>query len=367
MLPLDGMRGIAAVGVTAFHADPVSPFLFWAWSFVDMFFVLSGFLIGTILQRGIAEGTLSLRNFWMRRILRIWPVYYLMLAGVVIWALISPTLGLSSKDLTLSLVFLQFSDAYLYPAADWNNMVWHFLPWFSHSWSIAVEEQFYLLLPLLLWIVGAGPRGIFLLVGAALVLSQYLLKADFVPYLLGTRMQGLALGLLLVPLSQWLAQTDDRGRTYRSSALMILLAGLLAGLSLVSPHITRIFPKLWNGAVVDTELFENLVQVGALGMSLIYFAVVGFVIAFPRGLLARLLSARLLVYLGGISYALYMFHVPIEGVFVTLRGRLLADDSLWINLLYWILVLACAALSKVVIEDRVNAFKDRYPVFIKSA
>ena len=105
LLPLDGMRGIAAIGVTAFHVNPVSPFQFWAWSFVDMFFVLSGFLIGTILVRGISERTLSLRNFWIRRVLRIWPVYYLMLLLVTVWALLSPTLSLSPKDFLQSLFF----------------------------------------------------------------------------------------------------------------------------------------------------------------------------------------------------------------------------------------------------------------------
>ncbi len=365
---LDGMRGIAAIGVTAFHVNPASPFLFWAWSFVDLFFVLSGFLIGTILHRGISEGTLSLRNFWIRRVLRIWPVYYLTLALVTIWAAASSGLNLSLKALLESLFFLQFAGGYLHPGADWNNMVWHFLPWFSHSWSIAVEEQFYLMLPLLLWIFGVRARGIFLIVIAALGVSQWLLSKDVVPYLLGTRLQGLALGLLLVPLSQWLRQTADSPSTgHRRLALGLLAACLATGLCMMVPRCAEIFPRLWSGATVSPDLFEGLVLVGALGMSLIYFAVVGFVIAFPQGMTARMLSAPPMVYLGGISYALYMCHVPIEGMLVTLRGRSLVDDSLLINLVYWIVIFVVATLSRVFIEDRFNALKDRYPVFARSA
>lgn len=242
LLPFDGLRGIAAVGVTAFHVNPMSPFLFWAWSFVDMFFVLSGFLIGKILQRGISEGNFSLKNFWIRRILRIWPVYYLTLALVVVWALLSPALHLSPEALIQSLFFLQFTGAYLHPGADWNNMVWQFLPWFSHSWSIAVEEQFYLLLPVLFWLVGVRARSIFLLVIVALSVSQWLLCANLVPHLLGTRMQGLALGLLLVPLSRWLDPSSDASsQKHRRATLVLLAASLFAGFCMMAPRCAAIF------------------------------------------------------------------------------------------------------------------------------
>ncbi|MES2489306.1 MAG: acyltransferase [Pseudomonadota bacterium] len=368
MLPFDGMRGIAAIGVTAFHVNPASPFLFWAWTFVDMFFVLSGFLIGTILYRGISEGTLSLKNFWMRRILRIWPIYYLTLAIVTIWGLVSPELSAPFKALLQSLVFLQFTGGYIHLGVSWDNMIWHYLPWFNHSWSIAVEEQFYLLLPVLLWLVGTRARSIFLIVIVALCVSEFLLSAGFVAHLLGTRMQGLALGLLLVPLSQWLRQTPDNPQaTRRLLALAIIGCCFVAGLYIMAPHYLEIFPVLWKGATPHPDVFNNLVLAGPLGMSLVYFGIVGYVIAFSQGLLARMLSTPLLVYLGSISYALYMFHVPILGMVVALRGRMLNEDSLLINCIYWVVILGLAALSKILIEDRFNAYKDRYPVFLKPA
>lgn len=366
VLPFDGMRGIAAVGVAAYHVNPASPFLFWAWTFVDMFFVLSGFLIGTILYRGISEGTLSLKNFWMRRILRIWPVYYLMLAVVTVWALVSPSLHLSLKALLQSLFFLQFTGGYIHPSVSWNDMMWHFLPWFSHSWSIAVEEQFYLLLPVLLWMFGVRARSIFLIVIAAVGLSQFLLHANFIPNLLGTRMQGLALGLLLVPLSQWLRQTAENPKPARRPLALAIMAGCFAvGLYIMVPLFMQIFPILWSGATVDPDELNKFVILSVLGMPLIYFAIAGFVIAFPQGMLARMLSTPVLVYLGSISYALYMFHVPIEGLLVAVRGQMLDTDNLLVKTIYWIAILGCAALSKILIEDRFNAYKDRYPVFVK--
>lgn len=362
------MRGIAAVGVAAFHANPTSPYFFWMWSFVDLFFVLSGFLIGTILYRGLSSGTLSLKNFWIRRILRLWPVYYLTLSVVMSWALISPDMGLPFTRLLQSLFFMQFTEAYLQPDADWNKMVWGFVPWFSHSWSIAVEEQFYLLLPPLIWVLGAGTRSIVLVVVASLVFSELLLQAGYAHYLLGTRMQGLALGLLLVPLSRWLCPGMRGPRNiHRFSALSLLAAGFVLGLWMMTPRFMQIFSMLSSGEKGRPEMFEQFVAAGILGMSLIYFAVVGFILAFPHGLLARILSTPPLVYLGAISYALYMLHVPIGGMLIALCGRALSDDGPWINLIYWVAALGAASLSRALIENRFDALKARYPVFIKSA
>jgi len=59
-----------------------------------------------------------------------------------------------------------------------------------------------------------------------------------------------------------------------------------------------------------------------------------------------------------------MIHVPIEGMIATARGRHLSEDSLLINAIYWVVILSLAALSKILIEDRFNAYKDRYPVFV---
>ena len=74
---LDGLRGIAAVGVVLVHVYP--KYTFWCWSFVYLFFVLSGFLITRILITSPLPTGLMLKRFWARRILRIWPVYYLAL------------------------------------------------------------------------------------------------------------------------------------------------------------------------------------------------------------------------------------------------------------------------------------------------
>lgn len=364
LLPFDGLRGIAAVGVAAFHVNPLSPYLFWAWTFVDLFFVLSGFLIGSILYRGLRDRSLDVKNFWIRRVLRIWPVYYLTLAIVLLAVFLTSGHAPAFGAVARSLVFMQFTGAYLHPGADWNGMLNSFVPWFGHSWSIATEEQFYVLLPIFLWLVGVRARSIFLLVTLALITSQMLLYADYVPGLLGTRMQGLALGLLLVPLSRWL---DDgaAGAARRPCALAIIAVGAIVGALMVVPVFSRIVTVLFNGGALTPDLGKSFTQNCILGMALIYFSVVGFVLAFPASVPARLLSMRPLVYLGTISYALYMFHVPIEGALMSLRGMPLYRDALWVKAAYWVLIIGSAHLSKVLIEDYFNTIKNRYPVYKK--
>src|SRR5438876_336938 len=108
ILELDALRGIAAVGVVLFHAYPHT--FFFAWSFVDLFFVLSGYLITTIVLRHLQAPDL-LKAFYYRRILRIWPVYYLTLIGVVVLNMLS-TNGYPANGWLQHLTFTQNVQGY---------------------------------------------------------------------------------------------------------------------------------------------------------------------------------------------------------------------------------------------------------------
>src|SRR5208337_3451124 len=143
---LDGLRGLAALTVVVFDLYPtVMPF---GWAAVDLFFTLSGFLItGIILEQG--DEPRFLCTFYVRRSLRIWPIYYvtiaaLLLAGNVSW----------HRWLPFAL-YLQNTDFYLMPLEGMREKVftpdWAML---NHAWSLAVEEQFYLIWPGLVLLAG---------------------------------------------------------------------------------------------------------------------------------------------------------------------------------------------------------------------
>lgn len=146
---LDGMRALAAVLVFLFHYLQLP----YGWAGVDFFFVLSGFLITGILYDS-REGEHRLRNFYMRRVFRIFPLYYGVLAALFLAAAV-------------------FHLAYRLPVLVWPLYLGNYLPWFSanpfrfevvgplvivHLWSLCIEEQFYLLWPAVVFRVGDRAR-----------------------------------------------------------------------------------------------------------------------------------------------------------------------------------------------------------------
>ncbi len=157
---LDGLRALAIVLVilhhSAHHLDRSTPALSWiagalgtGWNGVHLFFVLSGFLVGAIAFREFNEtGTLRLFHFWGRRFFRTWPLYFVIL-GLTI-------LRKPGSELPNLLPYFSFTQNWFRP------------DFFAHSWSLAVEEQFYLLLPLVLLGLVKIKRpqaGIFLVLG----------------------------------------------------------------------------------------------------------------------------------------------------------------------------------------------------------
>ena len=147
---IDGLRAVAVIGVVLFHAGlGVSG----GYVGVDVFFVISGFLITSLILRDLSKGEFSIIGFWERRARRIFPA----LAVVVIATLIAgwflmlsfgyQVLGQSTVALTVFASNIQFwrTSGYFDPAAEENPLL--------HTWSLSVEEQFYLIVPVFLWLL----------------------------------------------------------------------------------------------------------------------------------------------------------------------------------------------------------------------
>ena len=170
---LDGLRGIAVLGILFFHAGH----LVGGWLGVDLFFVLSGFLITSLL---LAEyettSQISLGRFWLRRARRLLPALILTLLGVIVYA------AVFSKPEELERVRADVL-ATLFYAANWNMIFGGQEYWemfsapspLDHSWSLAIEEQFYLLWPPIAWFVlraSMGSRRALTLVASVLALAS---------------------------------------------------------------------------------------------------------------------------------------------------------------------------------------------------
>jgi peptidoglycan/LPS O-acetylase OafA/YrhL len=352
MPELDSLRGLAAVGILLLHAFPVQ--LFWWWSLVDLFFLLSGFLITGILLRVPIGQPRVLRNFWIRRVLRIWPVYYLSLLGAIAVTVLYVRAGMPPLPLGRWLrcaLFLQFAEGYRHGGAVDLSV---YAPWFRHSWSVAAEEQFYVLWPFALLLLGRGRLRVAATCAALLAAGICLRQHGYLVILLLTRVDGLALGALLALMHHAPAGLARHWRL-RAYALAALAAAPLAA------------RYLWQG--YGSSLLRNYNDIAQVGdwtfnvtaFALLYFALLGAVLdgVLPR--LAALLRLQPLVYLGGISYAVYMYQGPVRGLLGALWFRDEAGSTV-LNLLTIPLVIGLAALSRRLVEQPCEAYKHRFPL-----
>jgi peptidoglycan/LPS O-acetylase OafA/YrhL len=337
---LDGLRALAVLSVLVYHTWNILP---GGWVGVDVFFVLSGYLITAILldERG-RTGTISLGQFYLRRALRLLPALALCVTMAVALA---ETQGPGLTDVTTK----EAAAAALYVANWWQVVTPHApLGLLAHTWSLSIEEQFYLVWPALLWGLLAlrGHRAVLCaaLAGTALVLVHRLMlvKSMSLPFLTyyrtDTRADTLLIGAALAALAA-------RGMLARIPgwALRLAAAAGIGGLGAVSVR--------FGVAPLDGTGF-TLVALAAA-------AVVAAVVA-PHGwpLLHRALSWRPLVAVGRVSYGVYLFHIVIwQGLLAPhiSRGPLAA-------LLTTVLTLAVAAGSYRYVETPFLRMKNRIGV-----
>lgn len=291
---IDGLRAVAVLSVVLFHANIYG----FSGGFVgvDVFFVISGYLITSIIQREFLEGQFSILKFYERRARRILPALLAMMAATLVagWILLTPLdydlMGqsiLSALFFVSNMWFWQNSGGYFDGATDYLPML--------HTWSLAVEEQFYIFFPLLLLLLHRiGHRSclstITLLVLGSLALAIWatpqMPSAAF--YLLPTRIWELGVGSILAIGSFPL----KAARIVREGIGVLGLAGVLVPVLAYDGH--TIFPGL--AAVPPVLGAAALIWVGIDGRLV---------------LASRLLSLRPFVWIGLISYSLYLWHWPI--------------------------------------------------------
>jgi peptidoglycan/LPS O-acetylase OafA/YrhL len=308
---LDGLRGLAILLVILCHyiGNPDhAPLGFWphrslmaftaGWSGVDLFFVLSGFLIGGILLD--ARNTPHyFRAFYMRRVFRILPIYYLwtlLFAATTIAALLffPGRLDVAPGNLLrvpVQLLFLQNIFIGM-PHFTWT--------WFVVTWSLAIEEQFYLLAPPLIRFL--SPRRLVAALALTIVLApllRFMLFRYWAPgtylcaYLMPCRADSLSCGILLA-----VAWRDARFREFiRSHATLLhrVLIVLFLGVG----------GLLWW---LVHPINVVTVTVGYSWLALFYSALLLTVVSQSRALLTALMRSRFLGWLGGISYCVYLLH-----------------------------------------------------------
>ncbi len=183
---LDGLRGLLALVVVGFHLIPGHVPL--GWIGVDGFFVLSGYLISSILIANRATPG-YFRNFYGRRVLRIWPIYYLSLLWVVVSYQIFPT------KYPIDRVLIAQYAAYIQGIQQLWGGTERTIKAFSHTWTLAIEEQFYILWPLIIRLV--SKRSLVLLCVMLAAMSVGLRMGGLDGTMLPARCDGFSLGTIV--------------------------------------------------------------------------------------------------------------------------------------------------------------------------
>ncbi|NAS31502.1 acyltransferase family protein [Flavobacteriaceae bacterium R38] len=302
---IDGLRALAVLLVIFFHAG--FPFAKGGYIGVDVFFVISGFLITLTLDKEMNKKTFSFKQFYLRRIRRIIPVLVFILLIVTIPAsiiLFSADLEVYSR--TLIHTILSTNNFYLWTnSRDYFAESVEFLP-LVHTWSLSVEEQFYFLWPPLLLLIhnklSLKRRLIFILAFLifGIVLSVYLTNNDqnMAYFLLPARMFELMMGAGLAMFWEKLPKLSKLKNDIISilALVIILVPAVVLNASSLFPGMNAFWPCL--GAMLLIFTGKN---------------------ASDEGLVNKIFKNRVLVFIGLLSYSMYLWHWPLF-VFIKYLG-----------------------------------------------
>ena len=339
VVELDGLRGLACLVILVYHMRP--PLVPYGWSSVDLFFVLSGYLITTILIRHEGSPCL-LRNFYVRRGLRIWPVYYLTILTLVI---VGPWLPRPTdwKGLGYYLTYTQNLPLY------WLGPVPPFSPYVAHLWTLANEEQFYVVWPIL--VVMVGRRAVIPLALGLAALSVAARAGGFNSWLMLARADGFALGGVVAAILVNSEEVDRRRAAYQRAFASITLIALTVVIVVLARGTLPTFGRPPEGAAFSV-----------LAINLLFAAVVGLVITHAGRRSVAWLRRPRLVHLGTLSYGLYVYHYVIlvlsDDLLVTLRGH---GRTSVMNVPVILLIYALAAVSSARFEKPLLNMKGRFP------
>lgn len=318
---LDGVRGIAIAAVLLFHTDSVV--LQAGYLGVDVFFVLSGFLIADILYRGLSGASLHavLSGFWLRRARRLAPALLILITVVCLTRLVSPQPSTEARGPILAALTYTTNWYEIHAGSTYFGQ-FQTPSMLFHTWSLAIEEQFYLAFPLVLVVVMRMVRtrrrvavalAVLALLSMAWMFTLQSWNADALRIYMGTdtRVQALLVG----------------------GALGVLFSVRTRSTTKVAPRVSGVVGLMVLAVVMA---FVDDVQVLFKGGFFLVAVGAGMVIisALYAGPIQTMLSWGPLIWLGRISYSLYLWHYPIfDWVQGGVPGTVPLGAQLWSGIL----------------------------------
>lgn len=287
---LDGLRALSVLAVFAHHTGLTT--IHGGFMGVDVFFVLSGFLITRLLNAEyIKNGSISFSNFYLRRVRRLYPALMAFLVAIFLyWLAFKPSIDIRWETGPALLYFMNWVRAFgVYDA-----------PLTGHTWSLAIEEQFYLLWPLIL---------------LACLRFRVLKPVALV-------------GVAVIAAATWRIYLEQRGvpsaRLY--SGFDTHSDGLLVGafFALASPKIVKAFALFWKVGLfylITCVLYEPASRFASTGLGFFLTAlsaglVIAKVVSDQDSVLVGVLSDKWLMWMGTVSYGFYLWHYAVIHIFL---------------------------------------------------
>ena len=362
---IDSLRALAVLAVIIYHVDV--NYLPGGFLGVDLFFVLSGYLISSLIIKEYRKtGSLNLYNFYIRRARRLLPaVYFMITVGLVVIVLFNEVLLRKSH---LDAIF-----GYIYSSNWWY--IFHKLDYFDsfgaqspfkHLWSLAIEEQFYMIFPLLFLLVNRKKKS---------KDGTYKLNKNFLYVVLGLILVSLIAHILLFDInniSRIYFGTDTRAFSLLVGVVGAILYPMERLHAKVTPQQNMIYSVVSLVSIatlitvmIYTSEYNTLLYRGGF----LLVAILGLIVIISSGkqhtLMSRLLSFKPVVFIGKISYSLYLWHFPV--LVLTTPVSEIGNPNIIFVILRVILTFILATASYVFVETPIRklGFKNYINVIFK--
>lgn len=362
---IDSLRALAVLAVIIYHVDV--NYLPGGFLGVDLFFVLSGYLISSLIIKEFRKtGTVNLYNFYIRRARRLLPaVYFMITIGLVVMVLFNEVLLRKSH---LDAIF-----GYIYSSNWWY--IFHKLDYFDsfgaqspfkHLWSLAIEEQFYMIFPLLFLLVNGKKKS---------KDGTYKLNKNFLYVVLGLILVSLIAHILLFDInniSRIYFGTDTRAFSLLVGVVGAILYPMERLHSKVTPQQNMIYSVVSLASIatlITVMVYTSEYNTWLYRGGFLLVAILGLIVIISSGkqhtLMSKLLSFKPIVFIGKISYSLYLWHFPI--LVLTTPVSEIGNPNIFFVILRIVLTFAVAIVSYVFVETPIRklGFKNYINVIFK--
>ena len=362
---IDSLRALAVLAVIIYHVDV--NYLPGGFLGVDLFFVLSGYLISSLIIKEFRKaGTVNLYNFYIRRARRLLPaVYFMITIGLVVMVLFNEVLLRKSH---LDAIF-----GYIYSSNWWY--IFHKLDYFDsfgaqspfkHLWSLAIEEQFYMIFPLLFLLVNGKKKS---------KDGTYKLNKNFLYVVLGLILVSLIAHILLFDInniSRIYFGTDTRAFSLLVGVVGAILYPMERLHSKVTPQQNMIYSVVSLVSIatlITVMIYTSEYNTWLYRGGFLLVAILGLIVIISSGkqhtLMSKLLSFKPIVFIGKISYSLYLWHFPI--LVLTTPVSEIGNPNIFFVILRIVLTFAVAIVSYVFVETPIRklGFKNYINVIFK--